>query len=106
MFKWLSKAKKNQFHVTTREYRVVLVAVVGMMVVAMVFVWSNVRLVGLAYEHQALDKIRRSLLRENHLLHVEWESLRSLDRVQLLAKNKIGLREPESRQIVTVFLKK
>ena len=106
MFKWLPKAKKNQFHVTTREYRLVLVAVVGLMIVAMVFVWSNVRLVGLAYEYQALDKTRRSLLRENHLLHVEWESLRSLDRVQLLAKNKIGLREPESRQIVTVFLKK
>ena len=106
MFKWLPKSKKNQFHVTTREYRLVLVAVVGLMVVAMVFVWSNVRLVGQAYEYQALDKIRRSLLRENHLLHVEWESLRSLDRVQLLAKNKIGLREPESRQIVTVFLKK
>ena len=53
---------------TTREYRVVLVAVVGLMIVAMVFVWSNVRLVGLAYEYQALDKTKRSLLRENHLL--------------------------------------
>ena len=106
MFKWLPKTKKNQFHVTTREYRVVLVAVVGLMIVAMAFVWSNVRLVGLAYEYQALDKTKRSLLRENHLLHVEWGSLRSLDRVQLLAKNKIGLREPESKQIVTVFLKK
>ena len=106
MFKWLPKTKKNQFHVTTREYRVVMVAVVGLMIVAMAFVWSNVRLVGLAYEYQALDKTRRSLLRENHLLHVEWESLRSLDRVQILAKNKIGLREPESIQIVTVFLKK
>ena len=106
MFKWLPKPKKNQFHVTTREYRVVLLAVVGLMIVAMAFVWSNIRLVGLAYEYQALEKIQRGLLRENNLLHVEWESLRSLDRVQLLAKNKIGLREPESSQIVTVFLKK
>ena len=106
MFKWLPKSKKNQFHVTTREYRVVLVAVVGLMIVAMAFVWSSVRLVGLAYEYQALEKIQRSLLRENNLLHVEWESLRSLDRVQLLAKNKIGLREPERRQIATIFLKK
>ncbi len=106
MFKWLPKFKKNQFHVTTREYRVVLIAVTGLMIVAMAFVWSNVRLVGLAYEYQALDKTKRSLLRENHLLHVEWESLRSLDRVQLLAKNEIGLREPESSQIVTIFLKK
>jgi len=69
-----------------------------------ILIWST--RYSIAYEYQGLDKTQRSLLRENHLLHVEWESLRSLDRVQLLAKNKIGLREPESRQIVTVFLKK
>ena len=106
MFKWLPKSKKNQFHVTTREYRVVLVAVVGLMIVAMAFVWSNIHLVGLAYEHQILNKKHRSLLRENHLLRVERESLRSLDRIQLLAKKQIGLREPENGQIVTIFLKK
>jgi len=106
MFKWLSKSKKNQFYVTTREYRLVLMAVVGLMVVAMAFVWSNIRLVGLAYEYEALNEIHQTLLRENHLLRVEWESLRSLDRVELLAKNEIGLREPTSGQIVTVFLKK
>ena len=106
MFKWLQKSKKAQFQITVREYRLVLMAVAGLMIAAMAFVWSNTRLVGLAYEYQILEKIQRSLLRENNLLDVEWESLRSLDRVQLLAKNKIGLREPESRQIVTVFLKK
>ena len=105
MFKWFSKSKKNQFHVTTREYRSVLMAVVGLMVVAMVFVWSNIRLVGLAYEYEALNKTHQTLLRENHLLRVEWESLRSLDRVELLARNEIGLREPTSGQIITVFLK-
>ena len=105
MFKWFSKSKKNQFHVTTREYRLVLMSVVGLMIVAMAFVWSNIRLVGLAYKYEALNEIHQTLLRENHLLRVEWESLRSLDRVELLARNKIGLREPTSRQIVTVFLK-
>ena len=106
MFKWLLKSKKNKFHVTTREYRLVLMAVVGLMVVAMAFVWSNIRLVGLAYEYESLNEIHQTLLRENHLLRVEWESLRSLDRVELLARNEIGLREPTSGQIVTVFLKK
>ena len=105
MFKCFLKSKKNQFHVTTREYRLVLMAVVGLMVVAMAFVWSNIRLVGLAYEYEALNEIHQTLLRENHLLRVEWESLRSLDRVELLAKNEIGLREPTSGQIVTIFLK-
>ena len=84
----------------------VLVAVTGFMIGAMVFVWSNVHLVGLAYEHQGLNREYRELLRENHFLRVERESLRSLDRIQSLAKNKVGLTEAESGQIVTVFFKK
>ena len=106
MFKWLQKSKKIQFHVTAREHRLVLMAVTGLMIAAMVFVWSNTRLVGLAYKYQTLDKTHKNLLRENYFLRVERESLQSLDRIQLLAKNKIGLREPENGQIVTIFLKK
>ena len=106
MFKWLQKSKKNQFHVTAREYRLVLIVVTGLMIVAMAFVWGNTRLVGLAYEYQALDKTHKNLLRENYLLRVERESLQSLDRIQLLAEKKIGLREPENGQIITIFLKK
>ena len=106
MFKWLQKTKKTRFHVTAREYRLVLMAVTGLMIAAMAFVWSNIHLIGLAYEHQILNKKHRSLLRENQLLRVERESLRSLDRIQSLAKNKIGLKEPENGQIVTIFLKK
>ena len=106
MYKWLRKSIKIQFYVTSREFRMVLVAVAGLMIGAMAFVWSNVRLVGLAYEHQGLNREHRDLLRKNHLLRVERESLRSLDRIQLLAKNKIGLIEPENGQIITVFLKK
>ena len=106
MVKWLQKFIKTKFYVTSREFRMVLVAIVGLMIGAMAFVWSNVRLVGLAYEHQGLNREHRDLLRKNHLLRVERESLRSLDRIQLLAKNKIGLIEPENGQIITVFLKK
>ena len=105
MFKWLRKTKKTQFHVTAREYRLVLMAVIGLMIAAMAFVWSNTRLVGLAYEYQILDKTRKNLLRENYFLRVERESLQSLDRIQLLAKKHLGLREPENGQIVTIFLK-
>jgi cell division protein FtsL len=45
------------------------------------------------------------LLRENHLLRVEQGSLKSLGRIQSLAKIKLGLKEPDNGQIVTVFLK-
>ena len=73
---------------TSREFRMVLVAVAGLMIGAMAFVWSNIRMVGLAYEHQGLDRKHRDLIRENRLLRVERESLRSLDRIQSLAKKK------------------
>ena len=106
MFKWLQKTKKTQFHVTAREYRLVLMAVTGLMIAAMAFVCRNTRLVGLAYKYQTLDKTHKNLLRENYFLRVERESLQSLDRIQLLAKKQIGLREPENGQIVTIFLKK
>jgi len=95
-----------QFYVAPREFRVVLVTLVGLMVGAMIFVWNNVRLIKLAYESQPLKQERRELLREKRLLEVERESLRSLDRIQWLAKKKIGLKEPEDDQIVTIFLKK
>ena len=108
MFKglWLRRSIKPLFYVNSREFRMILAAIAGLMIGAMAFVWSNVRLVGLAYEHQGLNGERSELLRENHLLRVERESLRSLDRIQALSKNKIGLEEPKSGQIVTVFLKK
>ena len=106
MFEWLRRFIKMQFYVAPREFRVVLVTLVGLMVGAMIFVWSNVRLIKLAYESQPLKQERRELLREKRLLEVERESLRSLDRIQWLAKKKIGLKEPEGDQIVTIFLKK
>ena len=106
MFEWLRRFIKMQFYVAPREFRVVLVTLVGLMVGAMIFVWSNVRLIKLAYESQPLKQERRELLREKRLLEVERESLRSLDRIQWLAKKKIGLKEPEGDQIVTIFSKK
>jgi cell division protein FtsL len=83
----------------------VLIAIAGLTIGAMAFVWSDIRLVGLAYKHQILTKNYHILLRENHLLRVERGSLQSLGRVQSLAKRKIGLKKPDNGQIVTVFLK-
>ena len=99
------KSTKLKFQVNSREYRMVLIAIAGLTIGAMAFVWSDIRLVGLAYKHQILTKNYHMLLRENHLLQVERGSLQSLGRIQSLAKRKIGLKEPDSGQVVTVFLK-
>ena len=101
----LTKSTELKFQVNSREYRMVLVAIVGLTIGAMAFVWSDIRLVGLAYKHQILTKNYHALLRENHLLRVERGSLKSLGRIQSLAKIKLGLKKPDNGQIVTVFLK-
>ena len=101
----LTKSTELKFQVNSREYRMVLVAIVGLTIGAMAFVWSDIRLVGLAYKHQVLTKNYHVLLQENHLLRVERGSLKSLGRIQSLAKREIGLKEPDNGQIVTVFLK-
>ena len=99
------KSTELSFQMNSREYRMVLIAIAGLTIGAMAFVWSDIRLVGLAYKHQILTKNYHMLLRENHLLRVERGSLQSLGRIKSLAKKKIGLKEPGNRQIVTVFLK-
>ena len=100
-----AQSTKLKFQANSREYRMVLVAITGLTIGAMAFVWSDIRLVGLAYKHQILTKNYHMLLRKNHLLQVERGSLQSLGRIQSLAKRKIGLKEPGSGQVVTVFLK-
>ena len=99
------KSTKLKFQPNSREYRMVLVAIAGLTIGAMAFVWSDIRLIGLAYKHQILTKNYHVLLRENHLLQVERGSLQSLGRIQSIAKIRIGLKKPDNGQIVTVFLK-
>lgn len=72
---------------------------------AMALVWPNVKKVNLAYEYQDLSKERRKLLRENHMLNLERESLISLDRIHFLAKTAVGMKEPDESKVITIFLK-
>lgn len=105
MFNWLQKVIQRRRHASAEELRMLLVLMVLFMVVALAFVWPNVKKVKLAYEYQTLTKVRRLLLRENNLLQLEIGSLQALDRIQTLAETKAGLQYPDNRQMVTVFLR-
>lgn len=72
---------------------------------AMIYVWINVNLVKQAYEFQILKRENQRLLRVNQILKLEKDSLSSLSRIHVLALTKIGLRQPESSQAVTVFVR-
>jgi cell division protein FtsL len=105
MFKRIRQTAHSRFHVSPREFQMILAASVFLMIGAMAFVWPNVRMIKLGYEYQVLMKEKRGLMRENNLLMLEKSSLESLDRIQSLATEKIGLQTPENSQFVTVFVK-
>ncbi len=48
---------------------------------------------------------REKLSQENRLLNLERESLRSLSRIHLLAKSKVGMKEPDEGKVITIILK-
>ncbi len=72
---------------------------------ALALVWPNIKKIKLAYGYQELDKEHSVLLKENRLLSLERESLRSLDRIHFLAKNEVGMKEPDANKLITILLK-
>jgi len=105
MFEWVRRVAKTRGHVPPKKFGVILMFSVLLMVGAMAFVWPNVKMVKMAYEYQSLAQKERRLLKENNLLKVERESLKSLDRIYFLAEKYTNLQSPQKGQILTVFLK-
>lgn len=105
MFKWLKEFFQSRRHASPGELRVYLVLLVLFMIVAMSFVWPNVKTVKMAYEYHILAKERQGLMRENNMLQLEVGSLTTLERIQTIAQTQTGLRYPENGQVVTIFLK-
>ena len=104
MFKQLQEIARKRLHVSSKEFRVILLVCVLSMIGALTLVWPNVKMVKMGYENQVLAREHRLLLQKNNHLKLERASLQSLDRIQFLAKNRIGLQRPGKGQIVTVFL--
>ena len=105
MFDGVNKLAKSWLHVSSKDLWMAISISILFMLGALALVWPNVKKIKLAYEYQDLAKEQRKLLKENHLLSLERESLRSLGRIHLLAKNEVGMEEPDAAKLTTIFLK-
>lgn len=105
MLDTIQKIAGNWFHVSPREFRMILVISLLFMVGALTYVWPHVKMVKLAYGFQKEKRVHQQLVQENRLLNLERSSLESLGRVQSIAEGRLGMRQPRPDQIVTVFLK-
>ncbi|MDH5761526.1 MAG: cell division protein FtsL [Nitrospinota bacterium] len=105
MFKVVRNLVTEWFHVSPREFGVVVLTGFLFLACALVYVWPNVKMVNLAYEFQEQKRLHQDLIQKNNLLKLERDSLMSLDRIQYLAESQIGMKEPEPGQVVTILLK-
>jgi len=105
MFSSIPKLSRRVFHMSPREFRLVLGVCILFLGAALVYVWPNVEMVNLAYEFQTEKRLNQDLLHENVLLKLERDSLQSLERVQYLAESRLGMQEPQPGQRVTILIK-
>ena len=96
---------KGRLHFSSKDFWMVITVSILFMFGALALVWPNIKKIKLAYEYQDLSREREKLSKENHMLNLERESLRSLGRVHLLAKSEVGMKEPDEGKVITIFLK-
>jgi cell division protein FtsL len=96
---------KGRLHFSSKDFWMVISVSILFMFGALALVWPNIKKIKLAYEYQDLSKEREKLSKENRLLNLERESLRSLSRIHLLAKSEVGMQEPDEGKVITIFLK-
>ena len=105
MADWVPRLAKRWIQGSSREFKVVFLVFLLFLAGGLAYIWPNVKIVRLAYDFQAQQRIHRELMRENILLRLERDSLQSLGRIEHLATHQLGLQEPETGQVVTVILK-
>ena len=69
---------------------------------ALALVWPHLEMVKLGYELTRLEAERDRLIQERRVLRVEVAALRQLDRVESIARGKLGMEFPGPDQIVYV----
>jgi cell division protein FtsL len=68
----------------------------------LLYLWPQVRLVGLGYRQSKLLTQRTQVLQRQKELQVELGSLRQLRRIEEIAAQHLGLRAPQAAQVVYV----
>jgi cell division protein FtsL len=68
----------------------------------LLYLWPQVRLVGLGYRHGKLLAQRTQVLQRQKELQVELSSLRLLRRIEDIATQHLGLRSPQATQVIYV----
>jgi len=69
---------------------------------ALLYVWQHIHVVRLGYEVERLREEQAALVQENKTLKLEMGQLRSLRRVEEIARQRLGMVTPKPGQVVLI----
>lgn len=94
------KADRPSLHRQRRLFYLALFLSLCLVSLALLHVWLRLRVVHLGYVLSATSKLQSQLEQENRELKVELATLTSPDRLEAMARKRLGLVTPEKNQVV------
>jgi cell division protein FtsL len=82
------------------KYSPFIVVTLVLMAVALVYVWSHIRMTELEYMTAEEISIKERLLEEQRKLKVEFATLKSPQRLETIAKEKLQMTYPTRDQVI------
>lgn len=97
-----SRLRKELDYERTKECLLMMTLGVLCLLIFLLLAWQHFQLVRDGYENEALKKELSQRVEINRQLILERASLRSLQRIDRIAKTQLGLRLPSYRQLVVL----
>ena len=85
-----------------RGFVIVALLVLGLIGAVLVHVWLRLQVVRMGYVLSTTSKLQSRLEQENRELKVELATMTSPDRLEALARRRLGLVSPEKGQVVVL----
>jgi len=82
-----------------KDFAFALIVLVVLGSAIFVTVWRRVAFIEIGYEVRILEKMESELLHQQHEMEIERAMLSSPERIEKVARERFGLREPEPGQI-------
>jgi cell division protein FtsL len=82
------------------KYSTYILVAFALMTVALIYVWSHVHMTELEYRVAREISIKEKLLDDQRKLKVEQATLKSPQRVEAIAKEKLGMSYPDRDQVI------
>jgi len=97
-----SRLRKELDYEQTKECVLMMTLGVLCLLIFLLLAWQHFQLVRDGYENEALKRQLSQIIEVNRQLKLERASLRSLQRIDRIAKTQLGLQSPSYSQIVVL----